>query len=99
NPPVLPVGKDHISDEVPRGYGLQSGKSLFNLSVYIDPTIDENTKKPTGTPAERIQNVSLFAGAGERRLDRVLTRLSNLVSSASEFKDKEEDVQGADFPV
>jgi phage tail sheath protein FI len=96
---VITVDKDHISDEVARRYGLQSGKSLFNLSVYIDPTIDEQTKKPTGTPAERIQNVSLFAGAGERRLDRVLTRLSNLVSSASEFKDKEEDVQGADFPV
>jgi phage tail sheath protein FI len=96
---AVTVDKDNITDEVGRRYGLQSGGPLFNLSVYIDPTIDDTTKKPTSPPAERIQNVSLFAGAGERRLDRVLARLSNLVSSAAEFKDKETDAQGDDFPV
>jgi hypothetical protein len=97
---VVTVDKDNITDEVGRRYGLQSGGPLFNLSVYVDPTVDQTTNKPTSTPAERIQNVSLYAGAGERRLDRVLERLSNLVSSAvANFTEKESDAQGDDFPI
>ncbi len=92
------VDKDNITDEVGRRYGLQSGGPLFNLSVYVDPTIVDG--KPTSPPAERIQNVSLFAGAGERRLDRVLARVSNLVASAVDgFVAAEGDAQGDDFPV
>jgi phage tail sheath protein FI len=93
------VDKRNITDEVGKRYGLKTGGPLFNLSVYVDATLDKDGK-PTSAPAERIQNVSLFAGAGERRLDRVLPRVSNLVSSAvTDFPDKEEDAGGANFPI
>lgn len=95
---VVAVDKDNITDEVGKRYGFESGAPLFNLSVYVDPQVTDD--KPTGAPAERIQNVSLFAGAGERRLDRVLARLSNLVDgSSATFVATEADAGAADFPV
>jgi phage tail sheath protein FI len=92
------VDREQITDEVGHRYGLQSGGPLFNISVYVDPALAAGDK-PKGPPAERIQNVSLFAGAGERRLDRVLARASNLiVSDVAEFIAAEADAQG-DVPV
>src|SRR5262249_35763029 len=50
--------------------------------------------------AERIQNVSIYDGAGERRLDRVLARLSNLVSSnVTAFAATEADAEGDTHPI
>lgn len=95
---VVTVDKDNITDEVGKRYGFDSGGPLFNLSVYVDPEVTDS--KPTSAPTERIQNVSLFTGAGARRLDRVLARLSNLIDgSAATFVDDEAKAQGKDFPV
>jgi len=99
---VVTVDKDNLSDEVAQRYGLEKAESLFNLNVYVDPTVEsvDNKERPTSPPDERIQNVSLYAGAGERRMDRVLARFSNLVTSAvTDFTEKEEDTQVADFPI
>jgi uncharacterized protein len=93
------VDKDGITDDVGKRYGLSSGGPLFNLNVYNGPTLDASNN-PTQSPDERIQNVSLYSGAGERRLDRVLNKLSNLIkSSVTTFIPKEADAQGNTVPI
>lgn len=58
-----------ITDEVANRYGLAKA-DLFNLSVYEDPGKGR---------VERFLNVAITAGAGARRLDRVLQAESVLV--------------------
>jgi phage tail sheath protein FI len=95
----IAIDRDGITDEVGERYGLRSGRPLFNLSVYLDPALADGDR-PRGAPAERIQNVSLFAGAGERRLDRVLARASNLVvSGVTDFIAAEDDAGADGVPV
>ena len=94
------VDKDGITDEVGKRYGLSSGGPLFNLSVFYDPPLDANGAPLAVPPDERIQNVSVFDGAGGRRLDRVLATSSNLVaSSVKAFIPKEADAQGNAVPI
>jgi phage tail sheath protein FI len=95
----ITIDRDHITDEVGRRYGLQSGAPLFNINVYSDPALVDGDR-PRAPPAERIQNVSLFAGAGERRLDRVLAKASNLiVSNVDEFIAAEADAGADGVPI
>ena len=93
------VDKIGITDEVGERYGLASGAPLFNLSIFNDPALDDGGQ-PTQPPDERIVNVTLYAGTGERRLDRVLDRLSNLVrSDVSTFIAAEADAGGDTVPI
>ena len=78
------IDKDGITSEIGERYGLDAGV-LFNLNVFNNPTFDgpKNPNRPLGPPDERIQNVSLLVNAGERRLDRMLKKASNLIVSTS----------------
>jgi len=71
---------------------------LFNLSVYIKPEVAADGTT-TSAPVERIQNVSIFEGAGERRIDRVLGRFSNLVTSVGAFIADVDAAQGDTVPI
>ena len=94
------VDKTGITDEVGKRYGLGSGGPLFNLSVFYDPPLDNSGQPLAVPPDERIQNVSVFEGAGERRIDRVLATASNLITSAVKtFIPKEADAQGDTVPI
>ncbi|HEX9118382.1 MAG TPA: phage tail sheath family protein, partial [Anaerolineae bacterium] len=74
------LDQEGITDAVSQRYGLDPTKNLlFNVRVYNDQTsllVKDLTKR---APDERIPNVSLYDGAGERRIDRVLEIESNLV--------------------
>ena len=69
-----------INAFVAQRYGLPAANLLFNISIYDDSagqTVGDLLKR---SPDERIQNVSIWAGAGERRIDHVLEHESSLVS-------------------
>ena len=94
------VDKTGITDEVGERYGFSSGGPLFNLSVFYDPPLDATGAPLPVPPDERIQNVSVFEGAGERRMDRVLETASNLItSSVKAFIPLEKDAQGDSVPI
>jgi uncharacterized protein len=69
-----------ITSSVAQRYGLPSADLLFNISIYDDSagqTVGDLLKR---SPDERIQNVSIWTGAGERRIDHALENESSLVS-------------------
>jgi uncharacterized protein len=72
-----------INSQVYQRYGLDASKDLlFNISVFDDRNsliVSDLRNRP---PDERIQNVSLYDLAGERRIDRVLELESNLIRFA-----------------
>jgi len=66
---VLVIDDKGITQDVADRYGIAKA-DLFNLTIYEDP--------PNGR-VEKFLNVSVAAGSGSRRLDRVLKAESNLV--------------------
>ena len=89
------VDQTGIKDAVSQRYGLDPSKNLlFNISVYQDGSgllAGDMLKQPA---SERIQNVSIYEGAGERRIDRVLESEASLIRYTGEIQD---DIDKAGF--
>jgi Bacteriophage tail sheath protein len=66
---VYVVDSKGITDDVASRFGIAKN-DLFNLTIY---------ENPGSGSVERFLNVAITAGAGSRRLDRVLVDESNLV--------------------
>jgi phage tail sheath protein FI len=69
NSMVYTVDSKGITDDVAARFGIAKA-DLFNLTIY---------ENPGSGAVERFLNVAVTAGAGSRRLDRVLTQESSLV--------------------
>jgi uncharacterized protein len=88
-----------ITAAVSQRYGLDPAKDLlFNISVYNDASSIIVSELLNHSPDERIQNVSLYEGAGERRIDHVLEVASNLIRFAGTIV-KLADIDKAKFAV
>lgn len=69
-----------ISDDVYKRYGLKAAdQGLFNVRVYDNSGGLNFGDLVKQTPLEVIPNVSVWANAAERRIDRVLESESNLL--------------------
>jgi phage tail sheath protein FI len=67
-----------ITADVAQRFNLDQNL-LFNVSIYDNTDQVAAAQLVNRLPDERIQNVSIWQGAGTRRIDRVLQQLSNLV--------------------
>jgi phage tail sheath protein FI len=68
-----------INSSVAARYGLPTSDLLFNISIYDGRNGEKVSDLFKRSPDERIPNVSIWDGAGERRIDHVLESQSSLI--------------------